>query len=149
MKNNQDKYLSTIIAILFAISIMLFPVGIICYEYDNKSQAFIDYDTQYKLKLENEYNINNYLILNSSEINRNILEHRADNNKYPIIIEKIIGIVVNSELDGRIINTQSRFNYISYREVKNVQNGDIVVTYVCYSRDNYIDSIMFRDDYIV
>lgn len=75
------------------------------------------------------------------------LENRNGN----IIIEKIIGQVLNAEGDGIILNTEDDYyNYISYRGVKGAEVGDIVLTYCIYNPDTtYTDDIIERFDYII
>lgn len=75
------------------------------------------------------------------------LENRNGN----IIIEKIIGQVLNAEGDGIILNTEDDYyNYISYRGVEGAEVGDIVLTYCIYNPDTtYTDDIIERFDYII
>lgn len=75
------------------------------------------------------------------------LENRNGN----IVIEKIIGQVLNAEGDGKILNTKDDYyNYINYSRVKDAQVGDIILTYCIYNPDTtYTDDIIERFDYII
>lgn len=67
-----------------------------------------------------------------------------------IIIEKIIGIVLDEAGNGEILNTNTEYNYINYQNVKDARIGDIVLTYCIFNPDtNYEDDIIDRMDYII
>ena len=67
-----------------------------------------------------------------------------------IIIEKIIGVVLDEAGNGEILNTETEYNYISYRSVEDAQVGDIILTYCIFNPDtNYEDDIIDRMDYII
>ena len=67
-----------------------------------------------------------------------------------IIIEKIIGIVLDEAGNGEILNTNTGYNYINYKNVKDAQVGDVVLTYCIFNPDtNYEDDIIDRMDYII
>lgn len=86
-------------------------------------------------------------VYETKDLKSDILENRNGN----IIIEKIIGQVLNTEGDGIIINTEDDYyNYISYRGVEGAEVGDIVLTYCIYNPDTtYTDDIIERFDYII
>jgi len=86
-------------------------------------------------------------VYETKDLKSDILENRNGN----IIIEKIIGQVLNTEGDGIIINTEDDYyNYISYRGVEGAEVGDIVFTYCIYNPDTtYTDDIIERFDYII
>lgn len=88
-------------------------------------------------------------IYDTSDLSYEILSDRSENGI--IIIEKIIGIVLNSDGDGKILNTtDEQFDYISYKYVNGVQEGDIILTYCIYNPDtDYTDDIINRFDYII
>lgn len=92
-------------------------------------------------------NLNIIQIYEVDDLDCDILENRNGN----IIIEKIIGKVLNTDGDGIIINTEDDYyNYISYRGVKDAQVGDIILTYCIYNPDTaYTDDIIDRFDYII
>lgn len=67
-----------------------------------------------------------------------------------IVIEKIIGLVLNDDGDGKILNTESEYDYISYNRVEGAKAGDIILTYCIYNPDTaYEDDILERFDYII
>ena len=96
-------------------------------------------------QLSNDLNI--IQVYETKDLKSDILENRNGN----IIIEKIIGQVLNTEGDGIIINTEDDYyNYISYRGVEGAEVGDIVLTYCIYNPDTtYTDDIIERFDYII
>ena len=74
-----------------------------------------------------------------------------ENRNGSIIIEKIIGQVLNANGDGMILNTEDEYyNYISYKDVKDAKVGDIILTYCIYNPDtSFEDDIIERFDYII
>lgn len=86
-------------------------------------------------------------IVDSADLSLEDLENR----KGKIIIEKCIGVVENSDGDGRILNcADPDYYYISYRSVEDFQEGDTILTYFIYNPDtNYVDDILERFDYVI
>lgn len=86
-------------------------------------------------------------IYDTDELTGEMLENRNGS----IIIEKTIGIVLNDEGDGKILNTDDDYyNYINYSRVEGAKEGDIILTYCVYNPDtNYVDDILLRFDYII
>ena len=82
-----------------------------------------------------------------NELTADILEKRGDD----IVIEKIIGVCENRKGDGRILNSADPdYDYISYRSVKGVKPGDVVLTVCIYQPGNgYIDDVVDRFDYVI
>ena len=82
-----------------------------------------------------------------NELTSEILEKRGDD----IVIEKIIGVCENRRGDGRILNAADPdYDYISYRSVKDVDPGDVVLTVCIYQPGNrYIDDVVDRFDYVI
>lgn len=79
-----------------------------------------------------------------------ITEDYIINRNGKLVIEKFIGIVLNDQGDGRILNTESEYNYICYSCVDNVKHGNIILTYCIYNPDsNYSDDIVARYDYVI
>ena len=76
----------------------------------------------------------------------NTLEGKGD-----LVIEIDYGVVLNSKGDGRILNTSSkRYNYISYRRVKGVHKGDVVMSVFIYAPDRRAyDDDLVRYDWII
>ena len=82
----------------------------------------------------------------TEELDLEIVTSRGDD----IIIEKLIGTVVNTRKDGRIIGVEAGHNYISYKCVKGVRKGDTILTICIYTPGNtYCDDICERFDYII
>lgn len=86
-------------------------------------------------------------IVDSADLSLEDLENR----KGKIIIEKCIGVVENSDGDGRVLNcADPDYYYISYRSVEDFQEGDTILTYFIYNPDtNYTDDILERFDYVI
>lgn len=86
-------------------------------------------------------------IIDSADLSLEDLENR----KGKIIIEKCIGVVENSDGDGRVLNcADPDYYYISYRSVEDFQEGDTILTYFIYNPDtNYTDDILERFDYVI
>lgn len=86
-------------------------------------------------------------IIDSADLSLEDLENR----KGKIIIEKCIGVVENSDGDGKVLNCyDSNYDYISYRSVEDFQVGDTILTYFIYNPDtNYTDDILERFDYVI
>lgn len=79
-----------------------------------------------------------------------ITEDYICNRNGKLVIEKFIGIVLNDQGDGRILNTESEYNYICYSSVDNIKPGNIILTYCIYNPDtNYSDDIVARYDYVI
>lgn len=87
-------------------------------------------------------------IIDSSDLSLEDLRNR--NGK--IIIEKLLGKVINETGDGKILNPNDKdHDYISYKShMEDFEVGDIVVSYCIYNPDTaYDDDIIERFDYIV
>lgn len=65
-----------------------------------------------------------------------------------IIIEKFIGICLNEEGDGQILNTENEeFNYIKYGD--GINPGDVVLSYCIYNDTDSEDGIISRFDHVI
>lgn len=83
-------------------------------------------------------------IIDSAQLTIEALENRNGS----ILIEKCVGIVTDSEKNGRILNASNEYNYISYKYVNNIREKDIIVTYLVYNPfNNFEDDILFRFDF--
>lgn len=84
------------------------------------------------------------LIIDSADLTGEMLENR----NVKIIIEKVIGEVLDEEGNGKILNNNNY--YINYKHIKGIKPGSIVLSYMIYDPDtNYIDDIKDRYDYIL
>jgi hypothetical protein len=80
----------------------------------------------------------------TEDLTEETLVNRGDS----IIVEKIIGVCVNENKDGKILNSNN--GYISYKRVKGVKTGDTILTVCIYNPGNsYTDDIIDRIDYII
>lgn len=86
-------------------------------------------------------------IIDSADLSLEDLKNR----KGKIIIEKCIGVVENSDGDGKVLNCyDSNYDYISYRSVEDFQVRDTILTYLIYNPDtSYTDDILERFDYVI
>lgn len=86
-------------------------------------------------------------IIDSADLSLEDLENREGK----IIIEKCIGVVENSDGDGKVLNCYDPdYDYISYRSVEDFQVGDTILTYLIYNPDTtYTDDILERFDYVI
>lgn len=83
---------------------------------------------------------------NAEDLTGNILRSRNGD----IIIEKMIGTVTNRKGDGRLMGVSSKYNYISYKGVKGIHKGDVILTICIYNpSNNFEDDIIERFDYII
>lgn len=83
---------------------------------------------------------------NAEDLTGEILRNRNGD----IIIEKMIGTVINRKGDGRLMGVGNKYNYISYKGVKGIRKGDVVLTICIYNPGtNYEDDIVERFDYII
>ena len=99
--------------------------------------------------------VNTIEIYDTSELTPQVMSNR--NGK--IIVEKIIGEVVNHNLDGKILNcdtdnggytNKDGGNYISYERVDGAKAGDKILTYYIYNPfTNEQDDVLTRMDFII
>lgn len=100
-------------------------------------------------------NANTIEIYNTNELTHKIMANR--NGK--IIVEKIIGEVTDSNLNGKILNcdidkggytNKDGGNYINYERVEHAKKGDKILTYFIYNPfTNEQDDVLTRMDFII
>ena len=84
----------------------------------------------------------------SEDLTFDILEKRQHTGT--IIVEKIIGTVIDKKKNGKIMGAEAGHDYISYKRVKGAKKGDTILTICIYNPDNgYCDDILERFDYII
>jgi hypothetical protein len=102
-----------------------------------------------------------FKVYNSADL----IAERLENRNGDLIIEKLYGVVIDAEGNGRVLmtdediikahnrdyNSIAEYNYyISYEGTARAKKGDIVLSYFIYNPDsNYSDDIIARFDYIV
>lgn len=81
------------------------------------------------------------------EITTDILVNRGTD----IIVEKIIGICLDKEGNGQIVNcADPKYNYISYKSVEGRYVGAVILTLCIFQPCNeYEDDVVQRFDYIL
>ena len=89
----------------------------------------------------------NAVIIDAEDLTCDRLVNRTPDE---VIVARIVGECLDDNGNGKLVNDESEYNYISYRDVEGVQPGDIVVTYEVYDRfGNGEDDIVERYDMIV
>lgn len=89
----------------------------------------------------------NAVIIDAEDLTCDRLVNR---NPDEVIVARIVGECLDAAGNGKLVNDESEYNYISYRDVEGVQPGDIVITYEVYDRfGNGEDDIVERYDMIV
>lgn len=99
--------------------------------------------------------VNTIEVYETSDLTPQIMANR--NGK--IIVEKIIGEVINDNLDGKILNcdvdnggytNKDGGNYINYERVDGAKKGDKILTYYIYNPfTNIQDDVLTRLDFII
>ena len=120
--------------------------------YDGK---YLDTTSQVEFYDNMIQDVNTIEIYDTSELTPQIMNER--NGK--IIVEKIVGQVTNSNLDGKILNcdidnggytNKDGGNYISYERVDGAKEGDKILTYFIYNPfTNEQDDVLTRMDFII
>ena len=101
------------------------------------------------LEAAESYNTNVIEIWETDDLTLDEIITRQDRDA--LVIERMVGVVLNENGDGRVLNTEDTYyNYISYRYVTGARPGDIVVTYCIYNPENNVeDDIIERYDTII
>lgn len=151
MKRNEETriFLGTVITGMIILTIMMFATQIPAVECCEISANW--YDTYVKkLGLEEDFceragiSFEEATFFNPSELDCNTVVAREG-----LIVEKFIGICVDDDKNGQVINTETDFDYISYKGL-DILAGDIVVTYCLYNPDTkYENDIIWREDYVI
>lgn len=91
--------------------------------------------------------INKIHIIDSADLTIKDLQNRNGN----IIIEKCIGVVLDTDGNGKVLNyADPDYDYISYKSIANANVDDLIMTYFIYNPyNNFEDDILFRIDYII
>ena len=77
---------------------------------------------------------------------------RLTHRKGVLICEICIGIVTNAQTgEGRVLNTDGYYNFISYKGFDQpYEDGTVIVTYLVYNpENNYEDDIVDRYDFVL
>jgi hypothetical protein len=150
----ECKNLLTTVRLIFLGALLICVVGVIAKA--EPTEKVINWTAFYdELTEENEL----LKVYDSADLTAEILSNRNGD----LIIEKVYGVVVNTEGDGIALESNEDFvkahnrdynsiadNYISYKSVEGAEENDIVLTYFIYNPDsNYTDDIIERFDYII
>lgn len=82
----------------------------------------------------------------TDELDGETIWNRGDS----ILVEKLIGVCIDDEGNGEIINPYNPdFNYISYDSVEGVSKGNVVLTVYIYAPNGGEDDIVDRFDFII
>ena len=89
----------------------------------------------------------NSVIYDSSDLTYEILSSRTSDIT---IVERIVGVVLDENGNGRVLDSSEPCNYISYKYVPDIMPGDIVITYSVFNPENqFEDDIIARYDMVV
>lgn len=166
MKNN--KIISIVISILIGLCIGL-AVGNIPTAETEATETTTATETTAEQKVFSWFNyyeeITDDLELFKVYNFADLTEETLINRNGDLIIEKVYGVVVDTEGNGKILVNDEDFKkahnrdyngiaeynyYISYKGTEKAQQGDIVLSYFIYNPDsNYTDDTMARFDYIM
>ena len=125
--------------IVMIVAIMVVMCGSAVVAHANEVE---DYNVQLCKEATNGY----VEVYDTEQLTYDILTNR--NGK--IIIERLVGIVLDEEGNGKLFNGDDYYNYINYANVNDFKVGDYIVTYCVYNpMTNYVDDVMFRMDYII
>lgn len=85
-------------------------------------------------------------VVDSPDLTDEMLESR--NGK--LLIERVIGEVLDDKGNGMVYGVDPDYNYISYRYVEGANKGDVVCSYFVYNPDsNGVDDVVARYDYVI
>ena len=104
---------------------------------------------EYNIPLSSQLGLSTHpvMVFQPDELSLEVLENRNG----AVVIEMLISRIDSVETgDGTVLNTDSEFNYISFREylkTNEAKDGDIMLTYCVYDpSNNYEDDIVIRFD---
>ncbi len=118
------------------------------YRFGNKILVLPDYlEIEELYCMEKEEAGENFGLYNPDELTAEILTSRTPEQT---IIERCIGIVEGTDGSGKILNTESPYDYISYSGVRSAVPGSVVLTYLTYDPNGTgEDDIITREDFII
>lgn len=88
-------------------------------------------------------------IYGTDEVTEKMLTQRTEKR---VIIERVIAVITDGRNgDARILNTDSKYNYISYKGSElPYKTGTVMLTYLMYNpKTTYTDDVIERYDYIL
>jgi hypothetical protein len=155
MKNN--RIISAVISIIIGVCIGL-AVGNIPTAEATATEKPFSWLESYE---ETADHLELFKVYNSADLT----EERLLNRKGDLIIEKVYGVVINAEGEGKVLETQEDFKkahnrdydtmaehnyYIDYKDTAEAKEGDIILSFIIYNPDTfYKDDIVARFDYIM
>lgn len=85
-------------------------------------------------------------ILDTDEVTLEVLENRNGT----LLIERVVGVVLDEDGNGKAFVDDPYYNYISYEKVAGAYVGDVICTFLVYNpANNYEDDIIERYDFII
>lgn len=101
----------------------------------------------YYERLEEDLRAYGMQIVESKDLTYDMLVNRNG----ATIVEKCIGVVLDEEGNGEVINGVPDYNYICYAGLEeDLQPGTVVLTYCVYNPDTtYEDDIILRYDFVI
>lgn len=96
----------------------------------------------YKAQAKRLEKMSGFKAVDTKKLTLKRLRHRKGKK---LIVERIIGKVVDNKGNGRVIGSKG---YIKYPKRFHYKKGDVVVTYCFYNpKSNYVDDIIDRWDW--
>lgn len=146
---NKLKIILAIQGIILSIIYGMYNIGYF-HSIDTVNAKNNNYDIEYyrncatQIEKEEGYTY----VIDSSELTREMIISRG--NK--LLIERVIGVVVDNERNGKILNPSNpQFDYISYKgkyDGFTPKKGDIMLSYILYNPGtNGEDEYIARWDY--
>lgn len=89
-----------------------------------------------------------FMIVDSHDLTDDIINSRTDHDI--LLVERVIGIVVNDDGDGRVLNTIEENRHISYKYIyEKYRVGTVIATYYIYHPCTAGGDIVNRYDYVI
>lgn len=89
-----------------------------------------------------------FMIIDSHDLTEDLISNRTDHDI--LLIERVIGIVVNDDGDGRVLNTIDENRHISYNMIyEKYRVGTVVCTYFVYDPCTTGNDRVNRYDYVI
>ena len=125
-------------------TVLLLLLATVCAPCYSIREPLIEYEGAIILDVSERFPESEIHIYDADDLTAEILENRDG----AVIIERIYGIVLDEQGNGKILNPAIEGqDYISYRSVNGAEVGDCYASYMIYNpATDYVDDIMERYD---
>lgn len=116
---------------------------------EEKIASYIPTEECFFLDMLDKYGHFTCDIYGTDEVTEKMLTQRTEKR---VIIERVIAVITDEKNgDARILNTDSKYNYISYKGSElPYKTGTVMLTYLMYNpKTTYTDDVIERYDYIL